>query len=421
MIVFILYLPYLNVISWGDDYAGYILQSEAMFSNSTNDFIEIQKYLFTLSENPRYAIYTPIGMPVLIGLTSFFTNYDPYLVKLIIPILLVIIAIVLKNYQTNFITILLLFHPTITDQYRDILGEIPATLFLLLGIKSKNLYIKNLFFVFCCLIKPTFIIFVCTYLIFTSKKILKEFILFTIYIVSTQLISQKLFGMNFFGYYLSNNIDESNMGIVEIFISNFLNLNLTRFVFFLEELGLMLSGFSNPLNIFFGIGFMFFLLIYRNKYSYMILFFILFHFLVWGSEYFVRYCYPVLFLLIFLYQKISIFKKLNWKSFSIILAVLSILFIQQILSISKLDNQTGPHQESSLELFAFVIDEVDVEYYNFHSPKTFRLFTKKEAYKLDNKLLPNSSLICYIGKKCLDTVSYVKVFENEIYYVYKKK
>ena len=421
LIVLILYVPHLKVISWGDDYAGYILQSEAMFSGTSKDFIEIQKYLFALSENPRYAIYYPIGMPVLIGLTSFLTDYDPYLVKLIIPILLYLIAIVLKNYKTNFLTILILFHPTITDQYRDILGEIPATLFLMLGIKSKNFLLKNLFFVISCLIKPTFVIFVCTYLIFTSRKIFTEFFLFIVYLSSTQLISQNLFGMNFFGYYLSNDIGGSNIGIVEIFISNFLNLNLNRFVFFLEEIGLMLTGFSNPLNIFLGLGFMFFLLIYRNKYSFMILLFILFHFLIWGSDYFARYCYPVLFLLILLFPKIEIFKKFNSKSLSIMLAVFSIFFLQQIYGISKLDNQTGPHQDYSLELFAFVKDDVDVDYYNFHSPKTFRLFTKKEAYKFDNNLLPNSSLICYKEKKCLTPDSYTKVFENEIYYVYKKK
>lgn len=392
-----------------------------MFSNSTKEFIEIQKYLFTLSENPTHPIYTSIGMPVLIGLTSFFTNYDPYLVKLIIPISLYLIAVVLKNNQTNYLTIFLLIHPTITDQYKDILGEIPAILFFMLGLKIKNFYIKNLLFVICCLIKPTFLIFVCTYLLFASKKIFNKFFVLLIYLIFTQLISQKLFRMNFFGYYLSKDTPESNIGILEIFISNFLNLDFNRFVFFLEEIGLMLLGFSNPLNIIFGLGFMLFLLINRNKYSYMILFFLMFHVLVWGSDYFARYCYPVLFLLVFLNPKITIPRKLNSKSVLIMLTVVALFLSQQFFSILKLDNQTGPHKEPSLELFSYVIDDVDIEYYNFHSPRTFRLFTEKEAYIFDKNFLSDSALICYREEKCLIPISYNKVFENELYLIYKER
>lgn len=419
LIVLILYLPYLNIISWGDDYAGYILQSQAMFNNSSEEFIEKQKFLFSLSENPKFPIYTPIGMPLLIGFTSFLTNHDPYLIKLLIPIFLFLISLILKNHNTNLLTILLLFHPTITDQFKDILGEIPAVLFLLLGVKSKNLLLKNLFFTLSCLIRPTFIIFTVIYLIFSSKKRIKDFSILLLYLLMSQLISQKLFGMNFYGYYITNKVSDSNSGIIEIFISNIFDLNLDRFIFFLEEIGLMLLGFSNPLNSLLGLTSLCFLLLYRNKYSFMILSFIIFH-LTWGADYFVRYIYPVMFLFPLLLSSQIILKKFNKKLFLIFLIIFPIFFLQQIYSISKIDNQNGPHQQTSLELFAYVKNDIYGEIYNFHSPRTFRLFTQKDAYLFDKEFLPKSSLICIKTKECLIPVSYKNVFENEIYSIFRE-
>ena len=55
----VLYYPYLNVISWGGDYAHYILQGKNI--NNLNYFIENQQYLNSITENNRFGIYTSFG------------------------------------------------------------------------------------------------------------------------------------------------------------------------------------------------------------------------------------------------------------------------------------------------------------------------------------------------------------------------
>lgn len=115
-----------------------------------------------------------------------------------------------------------------------------------------------------------------------------------------------------------------------------------------------------------------------------------------------------------------ILKKFNKKLFLIFLIIFPIFFLQQIYSISKIDNQNGPHQQTSLELFAYVKNDIYGEIYNFHSPRTFRLFTQKDAYLFDKEFLPKSSLICIKTKECLIPVSYKNVFENEIYSIFRE-
>ena len=55
-------------------------------SFNTQEFIDTQKFLANLSEKPKYPIYTPIGMPLLISLSSLLTNFDMYLVRIVIPV-----------------------------------------------------------------------------------------------------------------------------------------------------------------------------------------------------------------------------------------------------------------------------------------------------------------------------------------------
>ena len=102
------------------------------------------------------------------------------------------------------------------------------------------------------------------------------------------------------------------------------------------------------------------------------------------------------------------------------LTILPVFFLQQTYSISKIDNQSGPHQQTSLELFAYVKNDVYGEIYNFHSPRTFRLFTQKDAYIFDKEFLSKSSLICTKTKQCLIPASYENVFENEKYFIFRE-
>jgi hypothetical protein len=162
-----------------------------MFGNSGRSFIEKQNFLKQLSINPRYAIYAPIGLPLLIGITSIFTNYQIYLIKLLIPFSVLISALILRNsISKNFYFFILMWviHPSITDQYTDILGEIPAILFFILGISTKNYFFKNLSFLICSLIKPTFLIFITIEIIFSSKQKIKDISFFSITLLETRLL-----------------------------------------------------------------------------------------------------------------------------------------------------------------------------------------------------------------------------------------
>ena len=137
ILVIVSFLPFSNVISWGSDYAGYILQAKAIQSFSTQEFIDTQSFLINLSENPKYPVYTPIGMPLLISISSFLTNFDLYSVRIFIPISIFFISLIIykKNKRYSFFySLIFILHPTIIGQYKDaVLTESTATLFFLLG------------------------------------------------------------------------------------------------------------------------------------------------------------------------------------------------------------------------------------------------------------------------------------------------
>lgn len=423
-LVFLTYSPFVSIISWGGDYGGYILQSKAMFSNSSESFIEKQIYLHNLSINPRYAIYAPIGLPFLIGVTSIFTNFYVYLIKLLEPISLLIGAVFLKKIilkKYYFLIILFIIHPSITDQYTDILGEIPAILFFILALSSNNYFVKNLLLLICCLIKPTYLIFITIEVIFTSKQKIKDILFFGILLFLSNLSSRAVFSMQIFGNYSETNAEGVREGLITLFINNFFSLTLSRFIFFLEELGLVIVGFSNVLNPLFGIVYILFLIFLRNKYSFMTFIFLFFHFFVVQADYFARYLIPILFFTILSINEYSSNVKLNKKLLLYLFPIfLSFFLLQNIYSILNSDLQRGPHELSSIELFEFTESFDDNSIFSFHSPRPFRLFTRKDAYILDGKLLEDTIIICYKNQTCKTEDGYKLVFQNNDYRVFDK-
>jgi len=420
-LVCLTYFPYISVISWGEDYAGYILQAKAMFSNGSNEFIEKQKFLQPLSINPRFPIYAPIGLPLLIGLTSFITNFEIYLVKLLIPLSVLLISLALRSKSSNLIILLLAIHPSVTDQYTDILGEIPAILFFIYAINSKNYYLKNILFVITCLIKPTFFIFVVFVILFSSKQKIKDYFVFGICLFLFELFSRSLFSMQIFGDYSQINTNTVNQGLISRSLDNFFNLTFSRFIFFLEEIGIMVIGFSNILSPLIGFLFILLLLFLRNRYSVMCLAFMLFHFFVIEVDYFVRYLFPVLFFT-FLSLREYLLTKKGSKNLSQIVFITFFLFfgLQNIYSILNIDLQRGPHETSSIELFEYVENFDKNTIFGFHSPRPFRLLSEKDAYKLDGELYKNSVVICYKDQQCTIPKDYELVFNNIDYKVFNK-
>ena len=127
----VLYYPYLNVISWGGDYAHYILQGKNI--NNLNYFIENQQYLNSITENNRFGIYTSFGFPLLLYFSSFLHSWNIYIIKLITPICLGIISYLLiknlKNKDLKLIYLIFLLNPNLNDSFKDIFTEIPAIMF----------------------------------------------------------------------------------------------------------------------------------------------------------------------------------------------------------------------------------------------------------------------------------------------------
>ena len=422
------FLPFTNIISWGSDYAGYILQAMSIQSFNTQEFIDTQKFLANLSEKPKYPIYTPIGMPLLISLSSLLTNFDMYLVRIIIPVsvFFISIAIFKKNKRYPFLySLIFILHPTIIAQYKDaILTESSATMFFLIGLLSKNNNYKLSFFILCILIRPSFVIFVICDIIYDKKTAIKNLFLTFISLFAINVLTKTIFNMNFYGFYESRQSNSETFGIIDILIKNIETiLNVDKILFLFNELARLFIGFSTNINLVIGVLLFGFLIYIRNKYSLMIIIFLLFH-LIWETPSLVRYFIPVLAISFFAFDDFLENRKIkNNYIFKYLFIVIIIFNVSQFSkSIGILENQTGPHQIESKEMLDFVIDNQNENIYSFHSPRTLRLLTNKKAYWLDGDIYKDTVIICYLKESdCKITENYRIIFENKLYVISKNE
>ena len=179
-------------ITWGSDYAGYINQAKSIFDGNLSQYIEDRFYLIGLSENQKDPVYTPFGFPLLILSTFFLHNWNLLILKVVTPIsLLAIFVLSLKIFKRKKYTSLLvvpIFNPWIIDQFRELTTELPALVFLCLGLSNKKF--RSMFFVISFLIRPSYLLFMgCFYFInlIKSKKIL-EISKFIILLLASVLI-----------------------------------------------------------------------------------------------------------------------------------------------------------------------------------------------------------------------------------------
>ena len=100
--------------------------------------------------------------------------------------------------------------------------------------------------------------------------------------------------MNFYGFYESRQSNSETFGIIDILIKNIETiLNVDKILFLFNELARLFIGFSTNINLVIGVLLFGFLIYIRNKYSLMIIIFLLFH-LIWETPSLVRYFIPVL-------------------------------------------------------------------------------------------------------------------------------
>ncbi len=424
ILVTISFLPFSNVISWGSDYAGYILQAKAIHNFDTQEFINTQNFLINLSENPKYPIYTPIGMPLLISASSFLTKFDIYLVRIIIPISVFFVSLIIykKNKRYPFLySLIFVLHPTIITQYKDaILTESLATMFFLIALFNKNNKLKLCFFLLSILIRPSFIIFVICDIVFEQKKVIKNLLLMFMSLFTINVLTKSIFEMNFYGFYDTRLSDNETFGIIAILVDNIKNiLNFEKILMLINEVARLFIGFTTNINSVIGIFLIGLFIFIRNKYSIMVIIFSMFH-LIWETPSLVRYLIPILAISFFAFDDFiksrEIKNKYILKYFFILLIVFNL--IQFNNSINILENQTGPHQTESKEMLEFVTNSQNENIFSFHSPRTLRLLTNKNAYWLDGDIYEDTVIICYLKESdCKVTENYKIIFKNKLYVI----
>ncbi len=425
----VLYYPYLNVISWGGDYAHYILQGKNI--NNLNYFIENQQYLNSITENNRFGIYTSFGFPLLLYFSSFLHSWNIYIIKLITPICLGIISYLfiknLKNKDLKLIYLIFLLNPNLNDSFKDIFTEIPAIMFFLLALNFRNKpIIKNTLLLICCLIRPTFLIFIMIDLIFESykKKTYKNIINFLIIFISSNLLFRYFADYNLLGNYstsYSSTSVSSSLISFDIFglFNSLVPVFFERLFFLISEIGRLFSGFSNPVNIIFGFFILLLLVLKRNKYSYMFISFSFFHLLI-GTPYYVRYFLPLIFIFILYLNELNFKFSLGRINKIFLLSVFLVFSFLSLNNFLNLDKQRGPHQISSKEAIEFVNVYLPDELIAFHSPRVLRVLTQNDAYRYDKNYIQNSIWVCEKSKEtCSFNREFEVLFENDLYIILK--
>ena len=226
--------------------------------------------------------------------------------------------------------------------------------------------------------------------------------------------------MNFYGFYETRQSDSETFGIFALLINNIENiLNFEKILFFFNEFARLFIGFTTSINLVVGIFIICFLIFIRNKYSFMIIAFSMFH-LIWDSPSLVRYFIPVFAISFFAFDEFLQNKKFkNYIIFKIFFAVIIILnFLQLNNSIDVLENQTGPHQLESKEMIDFVNKTKNENIFSFHSPRTLRLLTNKTSYWLDGDIHKDTVIICYLKESdCKVNENYKIIFKNNLYVI----
>ena len=421
-----IYLQYKNILSWGG-YAGYVLQAKVALSRDFYNFIDSQSILYSYTEFQRDPVYTPIGLPILMNILSIFHNWNLILIKLIIPISLFLLFLLIIKHENIHDYKSLIFipfiNPAVIEEFRDIQSEIPGLLFFFLGIYTKHSIFKNFFFIVSILFRPTFVPLVLLFFILQKKSLKKKIInlsVFTILFSSLVLIIYLTFDILISGD--QSNTKSGKSGIMQM-VDFFITIDYERFNFIFSELGRLFVGFTTNINFLIGLAIFGSSLFFRNYFGYAAALFVLIHF-GWEAPYFVRYFLPVLF-----FYFIGLFKflenkyKFESKFVSIlILFFISGYFLQIIYQVDKLQNQRGPYQTESIELFEEVEQYSKDTLFSFHSPRVFRLFTNKDAYRYDTRFIPGTVVICeYVNEECFFPKNYELVFSNNSYKIFNLK
>lgn len=424
LVIFLIYSKYFTTLTWGTDYAGYINLAKSFNDGKLSEYVESRLLLTSYTTTTSEPVYTPIGFPLIILITSFIHNWNVLTIKLITPLVCVGLYFLLtnmfnKNYEKIiFVTILL--NPFYIDQFRNITTELVALFFLLLGIHLSKL--KFIYFIISVFIRPSYFVFVFIYLFidYLKKKNIKDILNFLIVLISIQIFLNYYLKINFYGMYALTESGNSNFMLL---LENLLNFDLNNLEFIIYEFGRIFSSISHPINTFIGLSIICILFFTNNSYSYMSLGFLSFH-LVW-----VNYDYARFFLPLVVLVSLSLFTKIRSMSLNNLtvrlLVVLSLLLLIPYgylinYRISLLETQRGPYQIESQDLFNYINNNYEEGLFSFHSARVFTLFTGLESYKIQNTIEDDTIIICELEQKdCIFPQDYKVVYSNKLYKIYE--
>ena len=420
----LIYSNFFSIISWGSDYGGYINLANAINENNLSNYVNLKTEINSFSNTTNEPIYTPVGFSLIFLVSQFLHNWNLLIMKLVTPLALILIYLLLdkmlnKNYE-KIIILLALFNPFIINQFRDLTTEITSLLFLLLGIHLNKL--KSVYFIIAVLIRPSYFVFIIIYFLlqYIKQKKLDGVFSFIFFLISIQIFFSGIYNINFYGLYSLTESGASNIGLLK---ENLLSLKIGDVQFIFYEFGRLFSTISHPANLFFGIS-IFALLVYANNiYSYMSVGFMLFH-LLWVNNDYVRFFLPLVVLVFLSFLEKIRELELGSRKLNIILTSALLVLIpygyQIKQTVDLVDIQRGPYQVGSQLMFDYVNKNYSEELFSFHSARVFTLFTNKKSYKIDQKIISKTVIICeYNVEDCKIPKNYKIVYENNLYKIFE--
>ena len=226
--------------------------------------------------------------------------------------------------------------------------------------------------------------------------------------------------INFFGLYSLTETGNTNFNLL---FENLFNVDVTNVTFIIYEFGRLFTTISHPINTFAGIVLILLLIFANNQYSYMSLGFLLFH-IIW-----IHYDYVRLFLPLVVLVSSSFLLKIRTmnllSSHKKLLVFFSFLFLipyslQINNQINSLNLQRGPYQDESQSLFNYIENNYEDGLFSFPSARVFTLFTKLDSYKISDKTIDETIIICEFNKEqCKFPSKYKLVYENNLYKVFE--
>ena len=88
--------------------------------------------------------------------------------------------------------------------------------------------------------------------------------------------------------------------------------------------------------------------------------------------------------------------------------------------INSLNLQRGPYQDESQSLFIYIENNYEDGLFSFHSARVFTLFTKLDSYKISDKTIDDTIIICEFNREqCKFPSKYKLVYENNLYKVFE--